>query len=225
MAVGACVQGSVGFGLNVIAVPILVQIDPGLVPGPALVAALLLTILIAYRERGGLEWRGLGWAFVGRIPGSIAGAVAVAALSERGLALTLSGLVLLAVAMSSGGWKLEPTPRTLFGAGAFSGVMGTVTAIGGPPMAMVYQRRSGAQLRATLSGFFTLTALMSILLLAGVGEFGHGELTASFVLIPGLVVGFAASRWAARFLDRGFTRPAVLGLSALSAVAAIVRYL
>lgn len=143
MAVGACVQGSVGFGLNVIAVPILVQIDPGLVPGPALMAALVLTILIAYRERGGLEWKGLGWAFVGRVPGSVAGALAVAALSERGLALTLSGLVLLAVAMSSAGWRLEPTPRTLFGAGAFSGVMGTVTAIGGPPMAMVYQRRSG----------------------------------------------------------------------------------
>lgn len=57
------------------------------------------------------------------------------------------------------------------------------------------------------------------------GEFGTQELAASLVLIPGLVVGFAASRWAARFLDRGFTRPAVLALSALSAVAAILRYL
>ncbi|MDQ3385935.1 MAG: sulfite exporter TauE/SafE family protein, partial [Actinomycetota bacterium] len=32
--VGALVQGSIGFGLNLIAAPVLALVDPDLVPGP-----------------------------------------------------------------------------------------------------------------------------------------------------------------------------------------------
>jgi hypothetical protein len=61
-------------------------------------------------------------------------------------------------------------------------------------------------------------------MLAVAGRFGTEEVRASLVLLPGILVGFIASRWTAHLLDRGFVRPAVLGFSALSAIAAIVRY-
>lgn len=225
VGIGAVVQGSVGFGLNVIAAPILLLIDPALVPGPTLVIALALTVLIAYRERAAVDLRGLRWAFVGRIPGSIAGALAVAWLSERSLALVFAVMVLAAVVMSVGGWDLRPTGGTLLGAGAVSGLMGTVSSIGGPPMAIVYQRSPGAEIRANLSGYFIFGASLSLALLAGFGRFGMDELRASLVLLPGLFGGFALSRWTAPRMDAGHIRPAVLVLSAASAVGVIVRYL
>ncbi len=51
-------------------------------------------------------------------------------------------------------------------AGAASGVLGTATAIGGPPMALVWQRNTGARLRGTMSGFFLVGSVMSIAALA-----------------------------------------------------------
>ena len=49
-AAGAILQGSVGFGLGLIGVPLLVLIDPVFVPGPLLLAAFLLNLLMSHRE-------------------------------------------------------------------------------------------------------------------------------------------------------------------------------
>jgi hypothetical protein len=42
------------------------------------------------------------------------------------------------------------------------------------------------------------------------------------VLLPGLLVGLAASRQLAPYLDRGWTRAAVLGLSTVTVTALVV---
>lgn len=224
MAVGATVQGSIGFGLNVVAAPFLVLISTELVPGPALVAGFVLVSLVAIRERRSIDIRGLGWALVGRLPGTVAGAFAVAALPASGLAVVLAVLVLVAVVVSAAGWRMAPTRPTLFGAGVASGLMGTIAAIGGPAIALTYQDKAGHEVRGNLSAFFVITTWMSIGALAAVGEFGRTDLGASLALIPGVLIGFVASRWAARVLDRGYTRPAVLGVSAAAAIGALVRY-
>lgn len=222
---GAGVQGSVGFGLNLIAAPVLALVDPTLVPGPALVMALVLTILLAVRERHAVEWDGVAWAVAGRLPGTAVGATAVAVLSPSELSIGVAVAVLVGVAITATGVRLHPTRATLIGAGALSGVMGTASSIGGPPMAMVYQRSPGATLRATLSGFFAVGALLSIGLLAVVGRFGGAEMRDAAVLLPSLLVGFAASAPLCRVLDRGHTRVAVLAVSAGSAVALLAQQL
>ena len=223
VGVGALVQGSVGFGLNLIAAPLLALIDHDLVPGPALACAFVLTILITVRERRAVEWRGIGWAFTGRVPGTLLAAVAIASLPERGLAIFFALLVLFGVLISLVRWHPRPTPATLLGAGAVSGFMGTATSIGGPPMALVYQRLGGASLRGTLSGYFVLGSILSIGVLAAVGEFGAEQLRATAVLVPGVVAGFLLSRFTSGYIDdRGAARAAILWVSALSAVALLL---
>ncbi|MEX0875397.1 MAG: sulfite exporter TauE/SafE family protein [Actinomycetota bacterium] len=224
VGIGALIQGSIGFGLNVVAAPVLVLIDTTLVPGPALFAALALTILVGTRERGGIDAKGFGWLILGRLPATTAAAFTVAVLPERGLAIALAASVLVAVGLSLAGWKVRRTPATLVTVGALSGVMGTISSVGGPPVAMAYQDARGAQLRGTLSAILGFGATFSCVMLSIAGRFGTEEIRASLVLLPGIVVGFIASRWTAHLLDRGFVRPAVLGFSAASAIAAIVRY-
>ena len=224
MAVGATVQGSIGFGLNVIAAPILTLVDTQLVPGPALAAAFTLTVLLAIRERGGIDRRGFGWVFVGRVPATVVAALLIASLPERGVAFTISAVVLLAVALSLVGWRLRRTPKLLVTVGAASGVMGTLSSVGGPPLAMLYQDATGRELRGTLSAIFVIGTIISIAALVLVGRFGRDELLASLAMVPGVVLGYALSRWTAPIVDRRALRPAVLVVSAVAAVAAILRY-
>lgn len=210
--------------MNVVAGPVLVLIDPKLVPGPALVVAFLLTVLIAIRERGATDLGGFSWVFVGRAPGTVLGALTVAALPARGTAIALSAVVLAAVGLSVAGWRVARTPATLVSAGTVSGFFGTVSSVGGPPIALLYQDEAGPDVRATLSSILAVGALLSIVLLAAVGRFDFQELKISLLLLPAVVAGFLVSRWTARVLDRGFVRPAILAVCALSAVAALVRY-
>jgi uncharacterized protein len=225
VAAGASVQGVMGFGLGLVAAPVLVMLDPDLVPGPLLFVGVPLTILVATRERGALDLRGIRWALLGRIPGTVAGSFAVAALPEGPLVVLLGVVVLTAVTMSVAGWHVRPTNGTLVTAGAASGFMGTATSIGGPPMAIVYQRHTGPQLRATLAAYFVVGASVSLVMLAVAGEFRGDELRDGIVLLPGVIAGFAASSALARLLDRGHTRTAVLTFSAMSATVLILRQL
>lgn len=224
VAVGSLVQGSIGFGVNVVAAPLLVLIDTAFVPGPALASATVLTLLIGNRERHAIDMAGFGWIFVGRLPTSIGTALIVAILPDAMLAVVLASVVLVAIGLSLLGWRVRRTPPTLVTAGALSGFMGTISSVGGPPIAMLYQDEHGPVVRSTLSVIFAVGAVMSLLMLGLVGRFGPQEAVLTLVLVPGTIAGFAASRWTVGWIDRGLMRPAVLGLSAVSAISAIVFY-
>ena len=115
---GSILQGTVGIGLGLLSAPLLVLIDPGLVPGPLLFASLLLTALMAFRDRRSVDLFGLQWSLVGRVPGALAGAIVVSAVSQAHLGVGVGFLVLVGVALAGWGPHVMPTPRTLFGVGA-----------------------------------------------------------------------------------------------------------
>jgi uncharacterized membrane protein YfcA len=225
LAVGAAVQGSVGFGLALIAAPLLLIIDRNLVPGPMLAASLVLTLLVAWRDRRSMDTGGIGWALMGRVLGTVPAVLALAAVSARSFDLFFAALVMMAVALSLAHPDLRPTRGAIFTAGAVSGFMGTISSIGGPPVALVYQHETGARLRGTLSGYFVIGCLMSIAALAVAGLFGKEDLVLSALLVPGILAGFAVSRWTRHWADRGATRPLVLILSFASATFVLVRAL
>jgi uncharacterized protein len=222
VAIGACAQGSIGFGLGVVAAPVLAIVDPDLIPGPLLLVAMVLTTLVMLRERGGIDWRGMKWAIVGRVPGSVLGTALVVVLSERLLIISFSLLVIAGVIMSIAGWKVSPTSSTLFTAGAASGLMGSITSIGGPPMGIVYQRSSGAELRSTLSGFFVFGSTLSVALLIVSGEMHMVDLRRAMVLVPAMLVGYVSSRWVGQYLDRGYLRMTMLGFSGITCLAVLL---
>ena len=225
IAVGAAVQGGVGFGMNLLAAPLLALIDPDLVPGPAIAAAVVLTVLVAVRERAAIDRRGVAFALTGRVPGTIVGALLIASIPERGVAITVGLAVIVAAVLNVSGVRLRPTTPTLLIAGAVSGFASTVSSIGGPPMAVVYANEPGPVIRGSLSSIFVIGGVMSLVALAAVGDFGRHEATASAILVVPGAIGFLLSRRLATLVDAGRVRTAVLAVSVLGAVAVILREL
>ncbi len=221
----SCMQASIGFGMGMLAAPIVAIVDPGLIPGTLIMLATLLTIFVVIREHQAIDLAGTGWALAGRVPGTIAGALLLAALPERALALTLAGVVLAGVALTSTGWMPAPHRRNLVLAGATSGVLGTATAIGGPPMALVWQNTTGARLRGTMSGFFLVGSLMSIAVLTITGAVDGRTVSSFVVLTPAVAIGYALSRLVNHLLDRQRQRWVAITISALGAIVLIVRQL
>jgi uncharacterized membrane protein YfcA len=223
VAVGAALQSSVGFGLALFAAPLLNLIDPKLVPGPLIVATMVVLIASAFRERHAMDLRGVGWVLAGRVPGAALGAFALSVLAPGTLSISTGILVLLAVALSLHRGALPRSRPILLGAGLLSGVMGTTAAIGGPAVAVLYQREAGPLVRSTLAGYFIVGAAMSMIALFLVGRLGRAEVELGFAMIPGILLGIAVANPARRFLDRGYTRNAILLVSAAAGLAAVVR--
>jgi uncharacterized membrane protein YfcA len=223
VAVGAVVQGTVGFGMALVAAPLLALLDPQYVPVPLIVIAGAHAVLALVREWRDADWRGVGWALAGRLPGAVLGATVVAVLPYREFATFVAVAVLLCVAASLVRLHLRPTRPALLVAGTVSGVSGTAAGIGGPPVALLYQNEHGATVRATLGAYFGLGTLLSLAVLAAGGQVDGAHLLQGVVLIPFMAAGFLLSNPLRRILDRGWTRPAVLGLAAVTAVALLVQ--
>lgn len=222
---GATVQGSVGLGLGFVAVPTLAIIDPAYVPGPLLLSAFLLTVLISYREHKAIQFKGIKWTISGRILGAILGVQILLFVPEDHLSLIFAIMVILGVILSVSGIRINLNSKNLFSTGTLSGLMATTSAIGGPPLALIYQYLNGPELRGTLSGVFLVGTIISVVLLSFIGRFGYYEVKLSFILFPGIIIGFFISKYTSKIIDRGFIRPVVLIFSMTSGIILLVKTL
>ncbi|MET0998376.1 MAG: sulfite exporter TauE/SafE family protein [Marmoricola sp.] len=225
VVVGATMQGLVGLGLNLVSAPVVTMVAPSLMPELPLVLAVLLPFFTLARERDQIDWGGLGWVLSARVPGTALGVLLLALFSDRALAIAVAMMVLLAVLLTVRSVEVPVRPATLSTAGVLSGLAGTTTSIGGPPVAILYQHRPPAQIRATLAVLFTVGAAMS---LVGIWLSGHLDthaLPLAVVLTPCLFVGaWVGNRLQGVFPERQM-RYAVLAVCAASAIVLLVRSL
>lgn len=222
---GSLTQASTGLGLGMVAAPILLLIDPRLVPGPLLVLAFVVSLLIALREWRSIDRKGLSFALVGRVPGSVLAGLTISLVPLATYNLLFGLLVLGAVLLSATGWRVLPTPRNLLTAGFTSGYMGTLTSIGAPPLALAYQHGTASSMRATMAAYFVIGSAVSIAVLAMFGRFAVEQVLASAIFLPPLVAGFWASGHIVARMNNRLARQAVLWLSGLSAAMLIIKSL
>lgn len=222
---GALTQSLIGFGLAVVASPLLYLVDPFLVPVPVILMGFSISALTLMRERGNLEFNGLQYALLGRIPGGILGASLLLYAPQPVLGLVIAAIVMIAVTLTLYKFVAPINRLTLFIAGVLSGVFGNIAAIGGPPMAILLAGKDAGQFRAALSAFFIFSSMIAfiILIFAGLVEWRHIWL--SFALLPSVVLGyFVAGRLVGR-VDKTKTRNATLLLCSISALVLTIKSL
>ena len=216
VAVGAVIQGSIGFGYAFVAVPTMALLYPEALPATPLLLALPLTALMSAREWRSIDVTGFFLITVARAVGTAAG-VALVVLIPTSFLSVFAGLLITAVALLSFfNPNIEVSNKTRLAGGIASGITSTTAAIGGPPLALIYQDRSGAELRSTLSISFVVGIVMSLVGLAFAGRVQGWHLLLALQLLPGLLVGLWASRWVIKYLDERWLRPAVLIFAALA---------
>jgi uncharacterized membrane protein YfcA len=223
VTIGALVQGSVGFGSNIVAVPIIAVLEPDALPATLVLVVIPLVAVMAVRERHAVDRAGVTWITIGRLPGTVVGALVVAVISPDTLSVLLGVGVLLAVAMSTLTASIPVNRVTATTAGFASGAMGTATAIGGPPLALLYQHHEGPVLRATLAVAFAVGTVLSVLGLVIAGAIEPWHVVLASALLPGLLAGLALSRFLIHRLDGAWLRPAVLLFAAATAIIAMVQ--
>jgi uncharacterized membrane protein YfcA len=222
-AVGGIIQGVIGFGFALIAVPVLALVEPDALPVTVMLMAIPMTIVMALRERAHIDVGGFATIMVGRVIGIAGGVVLLSVVPESSLTVLVGAMVLLGVALSVGGLDIEPTRWVNVGAGVLSGVMGTTSAIGGPALAVVYQSRPGPELRSTLALSYLAGIVLAVGALGAVGWVHEWQFVLALELIPGLLLGLWLSFRLAPVLDRGWLRPAVLVFAAIAGVIIVVR--
>jgi uncharacterized protein len=220
---GACLQGIGGLGFAMFCAPIAALAFPQLVPAPILVLGCPLAALAAVRERHSIQWSVAGFALAGRLAGAVLAAFVVKILPTPLASILFALMILTGVVLSVRGWHVATTPANSAAAGLASGLMGTITSAGAPPLAIAMHNLEPAPLRATLGCIFLIGSVMSFAALAAVGRAGSADLVLGLFLAPWLLAGFAASGPIARRMSRAAMRNFLLTLAAFGAIAVLVQ--
>lgn len=222
---GAAIQGAIGFGYALVVVPTLLLLAPSAVPVTPLVVATPMVAFQSVAERRGLDVHGFARMTAGRLPGTAIGAWVLSQVSSAFVAGAAGALLLAAVAASALRGARQSSHRIEVAAGFFSGVAGTVGAVGGPYLGLAYADRPGRVLRATISLAFLVGLVFSLTAIGIAGEIEADPVRLGLLLIPTTFAGLWVGRRVAERLAGGWLRPAVLAFAAAAGLFALLRAL
>lgn len=223
---GTVIQRLSGQAYGMVAAPVFALFAPQHLPAAVLILGLVVGAGALSMDLGDVDWREAAPGFAGRAAGGGLGAWLAAALTDTGgFTVAVALIVLFAVALSASGLRAPIRPATLAGAGLAAGVMSTITAIGAPPMALLYAHEPAARARAMQNLFFLWGMVWSIGALAVVGLVRADDLTLVAALAPFAALGLLAARPAARALAGRPIRPVALTLATLAALILLARAL
>ena len=221
--IAAMLQISVGMGFGMLAAPLIALIKPEIVPGSILIMGLVVAFSGAWRERENISNVELKLGIGGRIIGSALAFVILLLIPTVEVFMILFGAVMLAaVLLTASRMKLSFNNRSLFNLSILSGLMGTITAVGAPPMAIIYHDRLPKIVRPTLNAFFGAGSVLGLISLSISGWLSISDLIAAAFFLPAMFVGILVAEplksipatWLSRIL---------LLLSAIASLLLVIR--
>ena len=223
VCIASALQISVGMGFGMLSAPLIALINPGLVPASILIMGMFVAFAGAWKERGNIAVSELGLGISGRVVGSLCALGLLIWIPDRDSFLILFGiLILVAVLLTVSGLKTQFNSGNLFGLSVISGLMGTITAVGAPPMAIIYHDRPPKIVRPTLNAFFGAGSVLAIIGLVATGWMTFAHLLAATLFMPAIFCGAILARTLRKLPSIWLSRT-MLTLSALAAISLIVK--
>jgi uncharacterized membrane protein YfcA len=223
--IAAVLQAATGVGFAMVAVPLLALIGLAWVPAPMLICNIVLSVLIMSRGRHEMERAEAPPLVAGLTLGTFAGVGVLSLFEGRGLGAMIGLIIVAAVLASLFTPRLRITRLRLLSAAFVGGATGTIAAMHGPPLIILYQRERPEKVRATMAGVFVFGSLLAIGSLWLAGLFGWEQLWRGAVLLPGVGLGFFAGRALGGWMSPGAVRYAMLMLAGTAGLALLLRSL
>jgi uncharacterized protein len=225
-AMAAFLAGASGFGLGLVATPLL------LISGFSLPFVVTVNLLISLVTRASVMWRTRKWitwrraaALVGgAVPGLWVGSVALGAVDLRDVRVAAGVVVAVATLGLARADRHPPKPR-LRGmnlvAGFLGGVLGTTTSLTGVPPALLLARRRLAQpaFFADLAVYFVASSAVGLVILGANGQFSGSALRAFLWWLPAVLVANAAGMFVGIRLPENTFRRTTLALAFAAGIA------
>lgn len=224
--VGTMLQKLSGAGFGILVSPIMMLVAPEWVPGTVLLLGLFVGLGAFFGARDAIIVADLPPGLVGRVIGAVAAAwIARIVVGSPALPVVVACIVFLAIALSLAGFKVPISKMSLLVAGTAGGLMGTLSGIGGPPMAILYSTAGTRRSAASQNAFFGFGMIFSITALAVAGLIRAPQIVFAVSLLPLIPLSLVMSRPLSQRFERGSIRPWTLGLATLSAILLLFRSL
>ena len=218
LVVGSILQMATGVSVGMIIVPFLAMISYTLVPVPIIFASLTLTIMMAYKGRKHIDLHNAPSIGIGMLLGIFVALFIFKNIYFQCLGLLFGIFILLSVMISIKVKTFTLTKKMNYAGGFFAGLMGTIAAVGGQILALLFQNHPLESIKSTLAFLYTIFSIVMLGVFYVAGEFSYTQMISGLYMMPGFIIGFFVAPYFSHLLNPRYAKTVVLGMATLGAM-------
>lgn len=225
LIISSILQMATGVSVGMIIVPFLAMISYTLIPIPVVFASLILTIMMAYKGRAHIDTRNAVSVSIGMLVGIFIAVYLLSKIHFEYLGLIFGLFILLSVFISVKIKEFELNSTMNYTGGIIAGVMGTMAAVGGQILALLFQNHPLDSIKATLAALYTLFSIVMLFVFYVFGKFSYAQMISGFYLMPGFLIGFFIAPIFSKYFNPKYSKIAVLSMATIGSLMLIYQSL
>ncbi len=223
LILGSILQMATGVTAGMIIVPFLAMISYTLIPAPIAFASLALTIMMSYKGRKHIDTNNMLQISLGMFAGILLSIFILKNIKFEHLGLVFGIFILISVFISIKIKSFTLNKSINYSGGFVAGVMGSMAAVGGQILALLFQNHPLESLKSTLAFLYTLFSIVMLLMFYIFGEFSTAQFISGIYMMPGFIIGFFLAPVFSKYLNPKYSKIIVLSMASFGALALIIK--
>jgi len=223
LILGSILQMATGVTAGMIIVPFLAMISYTLIPAPIAFASLALTIMMSYKGRKHIDTNNMLQISLGMLAGILLSIFILKNIKFEHLGLVFGIFILISVFISIKIKSFTLNKSINYSGGLIAGVMGSMAAVGGQILALLFQNHPLESLKSTLAFLYTLFSVVMLLMFYIFGEFSTAQFISGIYMMPGFIIGFFLAPVFSKYFNPKYSKIIVLSMASFGALALIIK--
>lgn len=223
LILGSILQRAMGVTVGMIIVPFLAMISYKLVPVPIAFASLTLTIMMAYKGREHIDMENISQISFSMLAGILLSILILKNIKLEYMGLVFGVFILISVVISIKIKTFNLNTRINYAGGFIAGVMGSMAAVGGQILALLFQNHPLESLKSTLAFLYTLSSVFMLVVFYIFGEFSYNQFISGVFMMPGFIIGFFLAPIFSKYFNPKYSKAIVLSTAILGSVLLILK--
>lgn len=223
IALGSILQRATGVTAGMIIVPFIAMISYPLIPAPIAFASLCLTIMMTYKGRKHIDTKNMFQISIGMLAGILLSIFILKNIKFEYLGLIFGLFILLSIFISLKIDSFTLNKKINYTGGFVAGVMGSLAAVGGQVLALLFQNHSLESLKSSLAFLYTLFSIVMLSIFFIFGEFSYSQALSGFYMMPGFILGFFLAPIFSKYFNPIYSKTVVLIMASLGAFILIAK--
>jgi uncharacterized membrane protein YfcA len=207
-----------GVTAGIIIVPFLAMISYTLIPVPIAFASLALTVMMAYKGRKSIDTKNMLQISIGMLLGILLSIFILKNIKFEHMGIIFGIFILISVVISIKVKSFILNKSINYSGGLIAGIMGSMAAVGGQILALLFQNHPLESLKATLAFLYTLFSITMLIMFYIFGEFSYTQFISGIYMMPGFIIGFLIAPIFSKYFNPKHSKTVVLFMAVLGAV-------
>lgn len=225
LIVSSILQMVTGVTVGMIIVPFLAMISYTLIPVPIVFASLALTIMMTYKGREHIDTKNMFQISLGMLAGILLSIFILKNIKFEHMGFIFGLFILISVFISIKVKSFTLNKRLNYSGGFIAGVMGSMAAVGGQVLALLFQNHPLESLKSTLAFLYTLFSTVMLIIFFMFGEFSYTQFISGIYMMPGFIIGFFVAPIFSKYFNPKYSRIIVLTMAILGSIILIAKSL